>query len=750
MPRLYARLGVALVTLAMGCGARRAGSNPEATTADASATLRGSPTGRTADDPVAIDLLAAWSEGGIDSDGPVIDLGEAQGRTWLVGPSALPTTVLNGDSWVSVAQRIRFRVALQPDDGTDREGHPRPLPSALRMRVRRCTSRFVAVIVDGLLVRTATLPANGAVGVVTVPIPPDRFTRDVAEVELRFGVARTKPGQRSPIAAELDWVQLSRAGVRAVRATDLVHDVPLERTPRRALTFFAPTVLSTVRLLPAGARLRASIGAEAPRGSARPPAPAVVRLRAETDGETAVERTFTLAPNEAFQDVVIPLEAWGGRSVRLSIAALEGGEARVAVADPRVERGASQAPQRAHEIRNAVVLVLRGARSDRFFPNLSRRFAADGFARMEREGARSEAIAPSGREWSALVSAVTGIPADLHRVVLPTDYLDDAAATLASRLSLLGVSTRLFTDDPSLLGSGADRGFSVREGCPTTMPSCRGEAVIAAATEAISYSRGGRSLTVIAVRGGVLPLDPSTESVRALDPQPYEGTMTPMQTGSLVTRARHGAIRLDAADAERLGLLYDAVLVGIDHAFGVYLARMREVVPDGESLVLVVGNRGTALGEGGTVGDGPSCVRAVSTTVVLARGPGIPVGQRFPGVVGVLDASATVLEAFGAEVPRGVDGRSLLSSGALTERSLVLVANARGEIGMRFGRLLAFPRPALLGGGLSLIDTDADPLGVEDLSPQRPIARHFAEGILAQTRGSEDRRPFTPSTRVLP
>src|SRR5262249_18635885 len=124
----------------------------------------------------------------------------------------------------------------------------------------------------------------------------------------------------------------------------------------------------------------------------------------------------------------------------------------------------------------------------------------------------------------------------------------------------------------------------------------------------------------------------------------------------------------------------------------------------------------------------------------------------------VLDAAATALERLGALPAGGAPGAragagSLLSSrgAALHPRGIVVDVRSRGGLGLCFGGLPALGRGAL---GLSLLQPAADPLGQQDLSAARPIARTFAESVLAAYRsGSVDEprpRMFVPSTRALP
>ncbi len=726
------------------CKGSGSDATPSATRADASVAATA---GARADE--VIDLTEVFREGVIDSAGPVVDLGERQAARYVVSAAALPSETVNGDSWVSVGTRLRLRVPIG-------EGDP---PTSVRLRVRRASSRGVALMVDGVLVRAVNLPQDGAPRIITLPVPAGRFARSTADVELRFGTPRAVPGVLSPVAAQIDWVHIARREVPPSRVADLVNDVAAERTPRRALTFYAPTRLSTLMLLPTRSTWTASIAAEGARG-ARPGAPVVAVMRAETDGEEPIEERVEIAPNGVWHDAAIDLTPFGGRPVRLTLSAEGSEDARLAVAAPSLRHatapGTSPSSAAAGNgaslrasVRHVVMVVVRGLRVDRVLPTLSDHLTGGGFSRMSAEGTVAVAQAPAPREFSAMVSATTGLPADLHHVSELTDALDDEAPTMVSALAAAGVDAVAYTDDIAWLGSGADRAVRVRNSCAAEAATCHPDWMFSAAAEDLITRRASNTFTLIVTRAGVLPLDPTPEDVVALDPRPYEGTMTPSRTAVYGLRQRSEGIDLAPADMDRLGTLYDASLLAVDRGLGQLLERIRDHNLDDETAVIVVGDRGVALGEGRSVGDGPMTQSSISETLLLARGPGFP-AVRVGGVVGVIDAAATVLERFGVAAPAELEGVSLAGGGVAHDRVLGFVATTRWDVGLRFGDLVALPRAARDGGGIALYGRESDALGVTDLAPSRPIARELGEAAMAAFRPGAGRRLFPPSTRVLP
>lgn len=695
--------------------------------------------------PVVLDLLDAFTRASIDTDGPVVDLGEPQAAAFVYGAAPLRNETLQGDSWADIGARLSLRVPIDRGNGSADDDQLDP-PGSVRFRVRRASSRSVAVIVDGLLVRTAALPAGNAVGVVSVPVPRDRFTRTPTEVELRFTTSRLKPGMTPRAALEVDWVHLARSDAAPTVVAGLLSDVTLAGPPRRALTFHPPTALGVTRVLPPGATFRATLGAECPRGASRPPPPLVARVRVELDGEAPLERRFEITPNRGWTEVSLDLSPYAGRPARITVHAVEGAESRLAVASPRLEFARAAAP-RAAAPAHVVLVVVRGLRPDRLWPQLSARLTHGGFARMLRGGAHAAVTAPGPRPWAALISATSGLPADVHRVVEHTDLLSEEAPTLASEMAARGVAVGCYSEDPLWYGSGADRGCATRWSCADHPGPCRADVVLAAVADELARTRSTQTFTLVVSRGGAFPLDPSPEHVTALDARPYEGTLTPAQTVGLAERGHRGDVRLDPRDQDRLALLYDASLRSVDQGLALLLDRLAEARLDDRVMVVVVGDRGVPLGEQRSVWEGPMSQREVHSTAMLWRGPGVPAGQLLGAALGVVDGAATALGAFDIAPAAEMEGRSVLAPAALHDRALTVEGDARGGLGLRFGALLALPRPMALGGGLALRAVD-DPTG-EDLASSRPIARALAWQSLALSSPAAGRRVFRAPTRVI-
>ncbi|MBL8604695.1 MAG: hypothetical protein JNK72_22405 [Myxococcales bacterium] len=753
-------LAVAVGLVSLGCGSRRAAAprGDAAVQQDSAAPAVGEEL-----PPNAIDLTEAFRQGGIDVAGPVVDLGEPQASAYLSAGTVLRAETLNGDSWASVAGRVRLRVPLESRSLSDLSGEPLPAPDTVRLRVRHATARSVAVVVDGLLVRVAALAPYAQSTVVSASVPADRFTRAMADVELRFPRA-PKTGPSAAPSAEVDWVHLTRGATPVTRVVDLLNDVAVERTPRRALTFYPPTTLSAFEVIPRGAVFRASLAAEAPRGAARAPRPLTARVRVEADGVPSLERRVVVQPNQPWVGVELDLGSLAGRPARFSVSALspapspddaqaelpDGGveaprsEVRLALSSPRIElrdqghRGEGAPTQ----IKRVVWVIVRGARADRFVPTLSPHLNAGGFAALQQRGVALEAASPASRNFAALTSVSTGLASDLHRVTESTERLaDDAPRALASLVEL-GIPVEAWADDRAWASSGAARGANFHP-CPDEAESCTPEALFGPATEGLLASRG-RYVSVLVLRSGLLPLSPANEDIHALDPTPYEGTMTPGQTAVLLTRVRRGEVRIDARDQERLGLLYDAALRGVDRALATMIERLREARMLDETLFVVSGDRGTALGEARVIQDGALTLRASGSTVLIASGPGLDPRALAASLVTGLDGAATLLDVFGVERVPDWDGRSLFRPLTLNDRAVPVTLNTRGDTGLRFGELLALPRPAAAGGGVALLVPADDPLGQRDVSDARPIARLFAELALARVRGAEGRRGYTP------
>lgn len=749
------------------------------------------------------DLLEPLRQGAIDVSGPVVDFGEPQAAPFLLPPLPLHSEEVNGDSWASVGSRVRIRVLV---DQTR-------LPDRIRLRVRRVHARRLLAIVNGVPVRQIVLEPSRTPTVLTLPVVPERFARNETTVELRFlGVVRPpverRPARRTvmppavaagtdlavtlgtqvpaptvPPVAEIDWVHLTREAGVVTRCSDLVADVRVGASPRRALTLFAPTRLSWVTVLTGQSTLRTAAAAEGVHGSQQHSIRG--RIRIEADDVPSLEDVFSVDPGSSWSERSLSLSAFAGRAVRISFAAealdLEGqplpppptvpppapsardrvvtaanapaparDDTRLAFSDPRLVTRPAPSFAPPPPSRHALLVVVRGLRADRLLPAVSSRLNS-GFARMAREGLVARALSPSMDELSALASLVTGLRPETHRVVEWTDTHDERAPTLGSLLREGGVATGLFTDDQWLVGSGLDRGYSEVHGCPNELATCSTESVMMAAADWLASHRDRRAFALVVTRAGLVPLDPPREVMTELDPTPAENAMSPEQTMFLAARSASASLTIEPAARERLALLYDGALMGVDRALGHALERLRDRQTLDQTAVVLVGSRATVLGEGGRVGDAPTPMSPLVETVVMVHSAGVR-ARVLPETVSALDATATVLERMGvqgrwesAEAP--VSLAALPGAGAHPHGFIASV----GPHGLPALHVAALRIFATRTGAVQIFDTLTDPLVEHDLASERPIARAFAERAMAADRESSQvpTMTYTPSTRVL-
>jgi hypothetical protein len=745
------------------------------------------------DEPGAVDLLDPLRNGAIDVHGPVVDLGERQSGLFVLSPVPLRSAEVNGDSWAEVGPRLKLRVPIDVN-------HP---PDRVRMRVRRVRAHKVLVLVDGVPVRQALLPEDQGTHVIDLPVASERFTRDVSTVELRFlgankrddstpvpprsvrrvllppvisaeeaergrdagapSATRDTPAQRPVL--EIDWVHVCRADASVARVADLVSDVRIDRTPRRSLTLYAPTRVSWVTVLPADATLRTAVTAEGIRGAHAGPVRA--RIRVETDEAEPVEHTLIVQPHQQWQEVSLDLARFAHRAARISFAAefvtedrdggsmrplrddagVTGADVRVAFADPRLIARTAPLPRLA-PVRHALFVVVRGLRADRVIPQVHARLSHGGFSQMAREGLVAKVLVPSGRDLPAFASMLTGLTPEGHGIEHWTDTHDERAPTMGSLLREGGMATALFADDKWIEGSGLDRGYSEVRTCPGEAVRCRAEVPLGLAAEWLVAQRDRRAFALVLTRAGVPPFDPPRDLLLQLDPNPSENALQPESTAQYAHLPRGS----ESLDYERLVTLYDAALANVDRSLAQAMARLRDAGLLEQTLIVVVGSRGTALGEDRWIGEGPCSFAVVSESAVMIRAPGVR-ARMLTEVVDALDANATVFERLGVQGPwRGAFAPvslSVVSPMGVHPQGFVSALGAHNDRALRFGDLLALT--SRNGTNMILVAPEQDPMAQHDLRAQRPIAVTFAERSLAEFResGGMDPERYQPSTRVL-
>lgn len=129
----------------------------------------------------------------------------------------------------------------------------------------------------------------------------------------------------------------------------------------------------------------------------------------------------------------------------------------------------------------------------------------------------------------------------------------------------------------------------------------------------------------------------------------------------LIAKTEPNAPTLTDAEAELIGDLYDGAVRWADAQVGLLLAALDARGRLDNSVVVVIGDHGEALGEGGLFHRCCGMNDAVVHVPLVVRLPGgVDGGRRVDTVVELLDVMPTLLELAGATPPADIQGRSLV------------------------------------------------------------------------------------------
>jgi arylsulfatase A-like enzyme len=220
------------------------------------------------------------------------------------------------------------------------------------------------------------------------------------------------------------------------------------------------------------------------------------------------------------------------------------------------------------------------------------------------------------------------------------------------------------------------------------------------------------------------PHDPRTMPARFLDLYPPEAVPLPenflpehpIDTGALRIRDEMlAAFPRTPYEIRRHIAEYYAMISHLDHAFGRLVGALREKGALDNTIVVVAGDNGLAVGQHGLMGKQNLYEHSTRVPLILA-GPGIPAGQRCDALVYLLDLFPTLCELCGIRVPESVEGLSLapaLQNPHDRVRSLLYLAYADGIRGVTTGRQKLIEYAC---GATQLFDLSRDPLEMMNLA----------------------------------
>jgi arylsulfatase A-like enzyme len=201
-------------------------------------------------------------------------------------------------------------------------------------------------------------------------------------------------------------------------------------------------------------------------------------------------------------------------------------------------------------------------------------------------------------------------------------------------------------------------------------------------------------------------------------------------------------------DEERIEALHDGEISYHDEHFGHFLAKLRELGLQDDTIIVITSDHGEEFQEHGSWGHGHSVYQELLGVPLLFRWPGvIPAGVRVGPVVSTMDIGPTVLEATGVPIPKEFEGHSLMGF-------------IRGDWPM--GPYVAFSdfldhRRVIRGGDWKLIirgnlsqvifDLKSDPGERKELDGRaNPIAQRYLRTLHGQFLGAQDRGKWLAAT----
>jgi arylsulfatase A-like enzyme len=208
------------------------------------------------------------------------------------------------------------------------------------------------------------------------------------------------------------------------------------------------------------------------------------------------------------------------------------------------------------------------------------------------------------------------------------------------------------------------------------------------------------------------------------DTEPYHGPYGKYLSGETLGKIK-GGLNVSARDRERIINLYKNEITYNDLAFGQLREALEEQGLWEGTMVVITSDHGEEFWEHGSVGHGHSVHQElVHVPLIVYYPPLIPKGTRVEAGVDVLDVYPTILEALGAKMPDGLQGKSVLP----------LIHNMHGgypepavatQYLIHYGMQMQQWKLYLKRGDYELFDRDSDPLEKTDVADKHPLASRF-------------------------
>jgi hypothetical protein len=664
----------------------------------------------------------------IEHYGRLLDLGLEAPTPWTgfrpVEPAPEQTVLREGASYLETTTRnLDYLVWLD-----------QPLEKLrVSLRGRAAAAKRVQVSFDGRRLGVARLP-EGEARAFDLPELAGPIAPGLHRVNLYLaGMPRGERG----LLAELDWLRIASStdhrddgDYAAPTLNDILENVALGGTPRRAVVLRAPSTARCFVRPSADSKLRVALGLwGAGRGVAQ-----IVAKREGSEPVTLESRRIAGGDSSVWTPIEVDLGRFAGEPLSLELSATEatrGG--RVAFGDPEITRQ-SGAPAALAPARVVVVVLLASVEQARM-PPWGPSAGLVGLSTLAQAGAGfGRYRAPSTVSASVLTTLLTGLLPRAHGVEAPLLRVPPTLRTLPTLLKEANGSAAMFTSVPtSFAPFGFDAGWDVFEAFSPVKDIAASEPFTRAVSwlaKELEERPNSRHLVLIHARGGHPPWDVSREEATQLKPNDYNGAIEARRAGiilgALRARGARAGKRLTDDDFARIRALGDMALAKQDAGLAQLIALLKRTNVWDSSLIVAMGDAAPGLPpELPYDPAGPLSEDRLAVPLLVKFPGGAYAGKEIAAGTTAPDIAVTLRRALGLTPPEGIRGIDLQqrADGRGAVEGEAQHATLPGRYATRVGSWLLRGE---LGSDPRLCALDIDPACAVDLFAERAIAARVA------------------------
>jgi arylsulfatase A-like enzyme len=511
--------------------------------------------------------------------------------------------------------------------------------------------------------------------------------------------------------------------------------------PSESATYYLP--------IPEGGRIVGRVRPEDEKSKAR----FLATVKTDTKGEVAA-LDLALSGSTPFD---LDLSSKSGEAAEISFSATGGGVIIEEVALFEKSGPRQKAPG-APRAKNVILVLIDTFRSDKYrVLNPNTEVKTDYLSSLTKEAMIFErAFAPENWTKPSTASLLTGLYPETHGTKGDADVLPSEVTMIPEHLKTLGFTTTAFIANGYVSDKfGFKQGWDywtnyVREGKPN-----RAQFVMADATAWLDKRTDDKPFFMyVHTIDPHVPYIPPQKYLKLYDPESYDGPVEAAATAKIAEGFKKGSVSLNARDRVRFEALYNGEITYHDDQFVALEDKLKQLNLLNDTAMIITSDHGEEFFDHGSVGHGHSLYEELLHVPFIVRLPGTETTEtpaRDTEEVSLVDVFPTICDLLGAECPKEIEGKSLVSR--LTAKGRDDFPSARVSDFLFSQKAIRMGRYKLIYRGVrtTLFDLKNDPGEKQDLSSEYPIAlvtlrdalsvhlAHFADipGSSAQAEGAK-------------